>query len=203
MPDCERLVAAARKRAPVTNYLDLCEDGDRPTLDPATCAPSSVPAGRTAFWMAASAKASRRDRSSVGIGCCSSNVQRIFGPHLLCTVAKPTPVIRERLRVVLERLRIVLGVASQWRGTLCDITKLHSPLRWLTFAVRLNELTRGILDAISIRRRQGCSHEPSQREPAGKGSCISRRVRDPGRRRQTLKRPDRLIITRTLTCPAG
>ena len=47
--------------------------------------------------------------------------------------------------------------------------KLHSPLRWLTFAVRLNELTRGILDAISIRRRQGCSHEPSQREPAGKG----------------------------------
>ena len=47
--------------------------------------------------------------------------------------------------------------------------KLHSPLRWLTFAVRLKELTRGILDAISIRRRQGCSHEPSQREPAGKG----------------------------------
>ena len=33
--------------------------------------------------------------------------------------------------------------------------KLHSPLRWLTFAVRLKELTRGILDAISIRRRQG------------------------------------------------
>ena len=31
--------------------------------------------------------------------------------------------------------------------------KLHSPLRWLTFAVRLKELTRGILDAISIRRR--------------------------------------------------
>ena len=28
----------------VTNYLDLCEDGNRPTLDPATCAPSSVPA---------------------------------------------------------------------------------------------------------------------------------------------------------------
>ena len=56
--------------------------------------------------------------------------------------------------------------------------KLHSPLRWLTFAVRLKELTRGILDAISIRRRQGCSHEPSQREPIlvelGKGSCISR-----------------------------
>ena len=80
----------------VTNYLDLCEDGDRPTLDPATCAPSSVPAGRTAFWMAASAKASRRDRSSVGIGCCSSNVQRIFGPpsSLHCREAKP---LRARL----------------------------------------------------------------------------------------------------------
>ena len=42
----------------------------------------------------------------------------------------------------------------------------------------LEELTHGILDAISIRRRQGCSHEPSQREPIlvelGKGSCISR-----------------------------
>ena len=60
----------------VTNYLDLCEDGDRPTLDPATCAPSSVPAGRTAFWMAASAKASRRDRSSVGIGSCIRKVRR-------------------------------------------------------------------------------------------------------------------------------
>ena len=88
----------------VTNYLDLCEDGDRPTLDPATCAPSSVPAGRTAFWMAASAKASRRDRSSVGIGCCSSNVQRIFGPPLLCTVAKPTPVIRDTHPLRKQRL---------------------------------------------------------------------------------------------------
>ena len=130
----------------VTNYLDLCEDGDRPTLDPATCAPSSVPAGRTAFWMAASAKASRRDRSSVGIGCCSSNV-------LFSALSRSQP-----LSFVIRTLFGNKGLALATRQ-----------VRWLTFAVRLKELTHGILDAISIRRRQGCSHEPSQREPAGKG----------------------------------
>ena len=51
----------------VTNYLDLCEDGDRPTLDPATCAPSSVPAGRTA-WPPAPRRAAATDpRSASGV----------------------------------------------------------------------------------------------------------------------------------------
>ena len=55
---------------------------------------------------------------------------------------------------------------------LCHSTARHR------FGVTFFGVTRGILDAISIRRRQGCSHEPSQREPIlvelGKGSCISR-----------------------------
>ena len=162
----------------VKNYLDLCEDGDRPTLDPATCAPSSVPAGRTAFWMAASAKASRRDRSSVGIGCCSSNVQRIFGPPLLCTVAKPTPAGSESgpddggvAFLITRRVFGATGVGSCLSFVIRTLfgnkglALATRQVRLLTFAVRLKELTHGILDAISIRRRQGCSHEPSQREP--------------------------------------
>ena len=75
-------------------------------------------------------------------------------------------------------------------GQVIDMEALHPPVlippsfNYQSLAHRthyvywLEELTHGILDAISIRRRQGGSHEPSQREPIlvelGKGSCISR-----------------------------